>query len=67
MRYVVQNLPDKKEAADFLAELRKKLEKLIGYLKEKYPKDLRIARLVNNFKPENNQRKCITSQFHNNL
>lgn len=41
--YLVQSLPDKQQAADLLATLRAKLERLIEHLNTAYSKDPRVA------------------------
>tara|TARA_B100000524_G_scaffold329217_1_gene214344 strand:- start:10 stop:588 length:579 start_codon:yes stop_codon:yes gene_type:complete len=50
--YLVRNLPDKKEAADLIANVKEKLVKLVDYLENKYPNDPRVERMVINFKPD---------------
>jgi hypothetical protein len=53
--YSVQNLPDKHEAADKMAEIRANLEKLINSYREDPSSlgDLRVKVMVERFKPEN--------------
>ena len=50
--YLVRNLPDKKEAADLIANVKEKLVKLVDYLENKYPNDPRVERMIINFKPD---------------
>lgn len=52
-KYWVQNLPDKKEAADLLAKIRENLILLQGHLEKSYPADPRTNRLQTNFRPNN--------------
>ena len=52
-RYLVKNLPDKKKAADMLAKLNKKLQKLVSEMKKRHPDDVDVKRLVGNFNPDN--------------
>lgn len=52
-KYLVRNLPDKKQAADILANTRKKLVSLCDILEEKYSKNKSIIRLIRNFRPDN--------------
>ena len=52
-KYLVRNLPDKKQAADILANTRKKLVTLCDILEEKYSKNKSIIRLIRNFRPDN--------------
>lgn len=59
--YLVRNLEDKEKAADLLARVRIKLEKLCKIMKEKYPDDEAVKRLNERFHPEN-----ITESGKNN-
>ena len=52
-RYLVRNIKDRQEAADILATINQKLEKLKVHLEKKYPNDIRIKRLQTNYVPEN--------------
>lgn len=52
-KYLVRNLPDKKQAANILANTRKKLVSLCDILEEKYSKNKSIIRLIRNFRPDN--------------
>ena len=47
--YLVRSLPDKQEAANLLAQIRQKLEKMVLHLKETIPEDARTKRLLKNF------------------
>lgn len=49
--YIVRNLPDKNRAADLLAQIRQRMVKLVSYLGIKYPKDVRVTRLIEKFDP----------------
>lgn len=49
--YTIRNLPDKSEAVNKLNNLNNKIMILIKKLKEKYPDDSRVQRLVNRYKP----------------
>jgi predicted metal-dependent hydrolase len=51
--YLVRNMPDKQEAADLLATIRMKLDKICETMKEKYPDDDSVNRMVEKFNPEN--------------
>lgn len=51
-RYLVKSLPDKKDAADMLAKLNKKLQKLVKEMSVLYPDDEDVKRLVGNFNPD---------------
>jgi predicted metal-dependent hydrolase len=51
--YLVRNLPDKQEAADLLAKIRIKLEKLVDAMNKKYPDDSNVNQMVEKFNPNN--------------
>jgi hypothetical protein len=51
--YLVRNLKDKQKAADLLAKIRIKLEKLCKIMLEKFPKDESIIRLNDRFNADN--------------
>lgn len=51
--YLVRNAPDKEEAANALAVVRKRITTLIDNLHEKYPEKPEVQRLLNKFEPEN--------------
>jgi hypothetical protein len=51
--YLVRTLPDKQDAADMLANIASRFQKLISHLEKLSPKDPRTQRLVKNFKVEN--------------
>lgn len=50
-RYVVQNKPDKQQAADTLAQIKKNMMNLVEYCKNNQSKDERIKRLILKFDP----------------
>jgi hypothetical protein len=50
--YVVQNKPDKQQAAELLAALKVKLSRLVDDLKKKYPDNDAVNRLVEKFHPD---------------
>lgn len=50
--HLVRNLPDKKEAANKMAEIKLRLNKVVKYLSEKFPKDPRTKRLNDRFNPD---------------
>ena len=43
--HLVQDLPNKKAAADMMAEIKDRIELLINYLRKTYPRDPRVLRL----------------------
>ncbi len=51
--YLVRNMEDKQEAANVLANIRIKLEKICSLMKEKYPDDASVKRMVKKFNPDN--------------
>jgi len=59
--YLVRNLENKEEAANILARIREKLEKLCILMKEKYPNDKSVNRMNERFNPDN-----ITESGKNN-
>lgn len=50
--YIVQNKPDKLEAANALASVRKSLIQFVDMLKSKEPKDPRVQRVSSKFNPD---------------
>jgi len=59
--YLVRNLPNREEAANILAKLRLKLEKLCEIMKKKYPDDESVIRMNERFNSDN-----ITESGKNN-
>ena len=59
--YLVRNLKDKDNAADMLAKLRMKLEKICEIMKQKNPNDENVIRMNERFNPDN-----ITESGKNN-
>ena len=51
--YLVRNNPDKQEAADLIAKIRGKLDKLCLILKKEYPNDESVKRLIKKFNSDN--------------
>lgn len=51
--YLVRNLEDKQKAANMLALLRTKLEKICKAMKNKYPDDKDVERMNERFNPDN--------------
>jgi hypothetical protein len=50
--YRVRDMSDKQEAADLMAHVRKKVDKLYLFLKEKFPNKPQVKQLLNNFTPD---------------
>lgn len=61
--YIVRNREDKQEAADMLANIVSKLEKLINSMKIKYPNDDSVNRMKNKFKRDNISESGKSSQY----
>lgn len=59
--YLVRNLEDKEAAANMLANIRIKLQKICDVMKNKYPTDESVTRMVERFNPDN-----ITESGKNN-
>ncbi len=51
-KYLVRNVDDKQEAADMLANMRARLDKMINYMRMTYPNDDRVKRLIRKFNPD---------------
>lgn len=51
--YLVNDLSDKKEAADILSRVRSLLEKVIVTLNEEYPNDTRVTRIMRRINLDN--------------
>lgn len=49
--YLVQNLSDKQQAANLLADVTKSMQKLVHHMMAKYPNDPKIQLLYDNFNP----------------
>jgi hypothetical protein len=49
--YVVQNKPDRQQAADALAQIKRNMSTLLDYCASKHSKDDRIVRLTQKFDP----------------
>jgi len=50
--YQVRDMSDKQEAADLLARVRQRMQKLYNYLIATYPEKLQVKQLRQNFKPD---------------
>ena len=61
--YLVRNLKDKDEAANILAMLRMKLEKICKIMKEKYPTDESVLRMNERFNAENITESGKSNQY----
>jgi len=61
--YLVRNVDDKAKAANLLAAIRQKLERVIHYLVEKYPDKDNVARLKIKFRAENIEESEAGSKY----
>ena len=61
--YLVRNVDDKAKAANLLAAIRQKLDRVIEYLVKKYPDEDNVARLKTKFRPENIQESESGSKY----
>ena len=61
--YLVRNADNKEEAADMLAKLRIKLEKICEKMVKKYPKDESVIRMNERFNPNNISESGKSSQY----
>ena len=53
--HLVQNLPNKRKAANIMAIIKDRIELLLNYLKKNHPNDNRIKRLFNRYDEDNIQ------------
>ena len=53
--YRVRDMADKKEAADLMARVRIKIDRLYVYLKDKFKDKAQVKQLVNNFVPDSSR------------
>jgi len=49
--YLVQTMPDKQDAADLMANIRKRLETLVDHYAKTEPSDERVEKIIKNFRP----------------
>ena len=61
--YLVRKLPDKVQAADYLATLNKKLMTLIKHMMAKYPQNEDVKRLYKNYNPDSISEGSIESGY----
>lgn len=50
--YLVRNLPDKEDAANNISKIKEKLNTIVDYLREKFPKMPEVNRLVENWQED---------------
>lgn len=62
-KYCVRERSQVQKAADLLASTTEKCKKLVAYMNDKYPDDLRVKRLVDGFNPKTIMETLPTSQF----
>jgi predicted metal-dependent hydrolase len=61
--YLVRNVDDKAKAANLLAAIRQKLDRVIDYLVKKYPEKDNVARLKTKFRAENIEESEAGSKY----
>ena len=61
--YCVRETPKLELVADLLARVTHKLEKLVAYMKEKYPKRENVQRMAKRFNPRKISETLPTSQY----
>ena len=57
--HLVRDMPDKENAAEMLAEIKRRLQKLIQYCVENYPNNANVMLMKNRFNPQNVQETDI--------
>jgi len=57
--HLVRDMPDKEQAAEMLAEIKTRLQKLIDYCVTNYPNDMNVILMKKRFKPQNVQETDI--------
>jgi hypothetical protein len=50
--YIVRKLPNKQDAAEYLAELNSHMQKLVKHMMAKYPNNDEVKQLFNNYNPD---------------
>jgi len=61
--YLVRNRDNKQQAADLLAKVRLKLEKIISSMKQKYPNDKSVLKMSKKFNADNISESGKSSQY----
>lgn len=51
-KYLVQSLPDKEDAANLLANIRKRLDTIVEHFSKTEPSDERVERMLKNYNPD---------------
>lgn len=51
-KYQVRSLPDKQDAANLLANIRKKLDTIVAHFSKVEPSDERVQRIIKNYRPD---------------
>lgn len=63
IEYLVRKLPDKQQAADYLADINTDLLKLVRHMLAKYPNNSDVKQLYNNFNPESVSEGSVDSGY----
>jgi len=61
--YCVRDTAKLQESANLLAEVTMKMKDMVAYMKQTYPKDERVQRLVKNFNPKRVVETLPTSEY----
>ena len=61
--YLVRKLPQKQEAADFLADVNIKLQKLVKHMMAKYPDNKEVTQMYNNYNPNSLSEGSVESGY----
>lgn len=61
--YLVQKLPDREEAADYLADINASLMKLVKHMMAKYPNNKNVEQLYRNYNPDSISEGSIESEY----
>ena len=62
-KYCVRERNNLKQASNLLANITVKMEKLVQYVKEKFPEQDNVKRLVKNFNPQKIKETLPTSEY----
>lgn len=63
IEYLVRNLPDKQQAADYLADINKKLLLLVRHMYAKFPNNSDVKQLYDNYNPDSVSEGSLESGY----
>lgn len=61
--YLVRKLPQKQEAADYLADINIKLQKLVKHMMAKYPSNKEVLQMYKNYSPTSLSEGSVESGY----